>query len=133
VTRGAVYVDSSAVVKLIFDEDETQPLERFLANRPLRFCSVVGRVEVMRLARSVDDDLVVSHAHDVLRGIHLVEVDARTIRRAIDVDPRTLRALDAIHLATALSLDPDLEGMVVYDTRLSDAARAAGLTVWAPA
>jgi predicted nucleic acid-binding protein len=133
VTHGAIYLDSSAVVKLIFDEDETQSLERFIADRPLRFCSVVGRVEVMRIARSVDNDLVVSHAHDVLAGVHLVELDARTLRRAIDVDPRTLRALDAIHLATALSLEPDLDGMVVYDKRLARAARALGLTVWAPA
>ena len=132
-TPGAVYVDSSAVVKLIFDEDETRELERFLVDRPLRVCSIVGRVEVLRIARSVDDDLVVAQAHDILNGIHLVELDARTIRRAVDVDPRPLRALDAIHLATALSLEPDLDGMVVYDKRLSDAARAAGLTVWAPA
>jgi predicted nucleic acid-binding protein len=52
---------------------------------------------------------------------------------AIDVNPRALRTLDAIHLATALSLEPDLTGMVVYDTRLAAAARASGLTVWAPA
>jgi predicted nucleic acid-binding protein len=133
VTGGAVYIDSSAVVKLIFDEGETRALEGFLVERPLRFCSIVGRVEVLRIARSVDDDLVVAQAQEILNGIHLVELDARTIRRAVDVGPRPLRALDAIHLATALSLEPDLAGMVVYDQRLADAARAAGLTVWAPA
>lgn len=121
------------MVKLIFDEDETQPLERFLATRLLRFCRVLGRVEVTRIARSVDDDLVVAQAHEILGGIDLVELDARTIRRVVDTEPRPLRALDAIHLATALSLEPDLEGMVAYDKRLSGAARAAGLTVWAPA
>jgi len=133
VSRSAVYLDSSAIVKLIFEEDETQPLERFLAARPTRLCSVLGRIEVLRIARSVDDDMVVRQAHDVLSGIHLLELEARTIGRAVDVAPRTLRALDAIHLATALSLEPDLAGMVVYDQRLADAARAAGLTVWAPA
>ncbi|MBW8867314.1 MAG: hypothetical protein JF610_08250 [Acidobacteria bacterium] len=52
--------------------------------------------------------------------------------RAAHIGPLTLRALDAIHLATALSLEPDVDGMVVYDTRLAAAARAAGLRVWAP-
>jgi uncharacterized protein len=46
--------------------------------------------------------------------------------------PLTLRALDGIHLATALSLEPDIDGRVVYDPRLAAAARAAGLRVWAP-
>jgi predicted nucleic acid-binding protein len=132
VSGGVVYLDSSALVKLIFEEDETQALRQFLVDRPLRSCSVVGRVEVLRIARLVDD-LVVEQAHDVLAGIHLVDLDALTIRRAIDVNPRALRALDAIHLATALALEPDLEGLVVYDKRLAEAARAAGLTVWAPA
>jgi hypothetical protein len=44
-----------------------------------------------------------------------------------------LRTLDAIHLATAVSLGHELAGMVVYDRRLARAARDAGLTVWAPA
>jgi predicted nucleic acid-binding protein len=133
VSSGVVYLDSSALMKLIFEEDETHALVRFLVDRPLRFCSIVGRVEVLRGARLVDDDLIIAQAHDVLAGIQLVDLDALTIRRAIDINPRTLRALDAIHLATALSLEPDLDGMVVYDKRLGDAARAAGLTVWAPA
>jgi predicted nucleic acid-binding protein len=51
---------------------------------------------------------------------------------AARVEPTSLRALDAIHLATALSLGHDLSGIVVYDRRLADAARGAGLTVWAP-
>jgi predicted nucleic acid-binding protein len=133
VNSGVLYLDSSALVKLIFEEDETHALGRFLVDRPLRCCSVVGRVEVLRIARLLDNDLVVAHARNVLAGIHLVDLDALTIRLAIDVNPRALRALDAIHLATALSLEPDLEGMVVYDKRLAEAAHAAGLTVWAPA
>ena len=130
---GVVYLDSSALVKLIFEEDETHALRQFLVERPRRCCSVVGRVEALRIARMVDNDLVIAQAHDVLARIHLVDLDSLTIRRAIDINPRTLRTFDAIHLATALSLEPDLEGMVVYDKRLGDAARAAGLTVWAPA
>lgn len=128
-----VYLDSSAIVKLIFDEPETDALQRFLADRPSRFSSVVARAEVIRAARSVGDDLVVGRAHDVLDGLDFIELDSQTIRRAAGVEPRSVRTLEAIHLAAALSLEPDLAGIVVYDTRLAAAARAAGLTVWAPA
>ena len=55
------------------------------------------------------------------------------IEAAMSVEPSTLRTLDALHLATALALRPDLAGIVVYDRTLADAARAAGLTVFAPA
>lgn len=128
-----VYLDSSAIVKLIFDEPETDALQRFLADRPSRFSSVVARAEVIRAARSVGDDLVVGRAHDVLDGLDFIELDSQTVRRAAGVEPRSVRTLEAIHLAAALSLEPDLAGIVVYDTRLAAAARAAGLTVWAPA
>ena len=128
-----VYLDSSAIVKLIFDEPETDALQRFLADRPSRFSSVVARAEVIRAARSVGDDLVVGRAHDVLDGLDFIELDSQTVRRAAGVEPRSVRTLEAIHLAAALSLEPDLAGIVVYDRRLAAAARAAGLTVWAPA
>jgi uncharacterized protein len=43
-----------------------------------------------------------------------------------------LRSLDAIHLATALSLGDDVGAVFAYDTRLSEAAADAGLDVRAP-
>ena len=52
---------------------------------------------------------------------------------AVTCEPRELKTLDAIHLATALSLGHHLAGMIVYDRRLADAARHHGITVWAPA
>jgi hypothetical protein len=41
--------------------------------------------------------------------------------------------LDAVHLASALSLGADLEGLVTYERRLSAAAQGAGVRVLAPA
>lgn len=55
------------------------------------------------------------------------------IAAAASLSPDTLRSLDAIHLATALAFGPELAGMVVYDQRLRDAARAAGITIHSPA
>jgi predicted nucleic acid-binding protein len=63
----------------------------------------------------------------------LIWPNAEVLRDAAEVEPLSLRSLDAVHLATALSLQPELAGMIVYDHRLAAAARAAGLTVWAPA
>ena len=127
-----LYLDSSAVVKLVFEESETAALEAFLINRPVRVSSSLARIEVMRAARSVGDGLVSRHANQVLAAITLIAPDAALLADAADLDPISLRALDAIHLATAVALVPDIDGIVVYDLRLADAARQAGLTVWAP-
>lgn len=61
----------------------------------------------------------------------LIAVDDVVLVRAEQLDPLALRTLDAIHVATALSLEP-LEGLVTYDARLAQAADAAGLAVFAP-
>jgi uncharacterized protein with PIN domain len=52
VTRRSLYLDSSALIKLVFDEQETGALEAFLNERPLRISSSLARVEVMRAART---------------------------------------------------------------------------------
>jgi predicted nucleic acid-binding protein len=133
VTAAPVYLDSSALIKLVFEEPESAALERFLIEWPVRVSSRLARVEVLRAARTVRDATVARHADDVLAAIDLITADARLLVEATEIEPLSLRTLDAVHLATALSLQPDLAGMVVYDRRLSAAARAAGLTVWAPA
>ena len=128
----SLYLDSSALIKLIFDEEETAALEDFLSEHRLRLSSSLARVEVMRAARTVSDELVSRHADAVLGAIELIAPDAALLADAARIDPLTLRSLDAVHLATAVALADDIEGMVVYDRRLADAARHAGLTVWSP-
>ncbi|HYZ02377.1 MAG TPA: VapC toxin family PIN domain ribonuclease, partial [Candidatus Binatia bacterium] len=58
--------------------------------------------------------------------------DEPLLDRAAELDPRGLRPLDAIHLAAALAIGPDLGAFLTYDERLADAARRQGLTVHAP-
>ena len=65
--------------------------------------------------------------------VAVIELDAPIAASAAKADPPALRSLDAIHLASALSLGSELEAFVTYDARLADAAREAGLTVVAPA
>ena len=60
-------------------------------------------------------------------------MDRPGLRAAGALGPPGLRSLDAIHLATALSLGEDLAGVVTYDARLSEAIAAVGLAVWTPA
>ena len=127
-----VYLDSSALIKLVFQEQETDALEAFLRDRPVRVSSALARVEVMRAARTVNDNLVTRHAAALLGAVELIAPHTGLLADAVRLEPLTLRSLDAVHLATAVALLPDIDGMVVYDRRLADAARHAGLTVWAP-
>lgn len=131
-SNGAVYLDSSALIKLIFEEPETSNLADFLCAWPTRVSSSLATVEVLRTARLVKDDAVDRHARHVLAHVHLIRPGDLVLAAAAGVEPAPLRTLDAIHLATAVSLGHELAGMVVYNRRLAGAARQAGLTVWAP-
>jgi uncharacterized protein len=133
VSEALVYLDSSAIIKLIFKEPETVALVEFLVAWPNRVSSVLARVEILRTSRRVGDSAVVRHAREILTGVHLIRADDGIFAAAAALEPTTLRTLDSIHLATAMSFGEELGGMVVYDRRLRTAARRAGLTTWAPA
>ena len=62
----------------------------------------------------------------------LTEVTTAVFEAAGRLDPSILRTLDAIHVAAALDLGDDLEGMVTYDERLARAAEQNGIKVTAP-
>lgn len=67
-----------------------------------------------------------------LAGIDIIRIDDDLLERAAEIELSTVRSLDAIHLATALSLGSDLAAVVTYDARMSAAAQALGLPVIAP-
>jgi predicted nucleic acid-binding protein len=67
-----------------------------------------------------------------LRRVDLIGVSDRFLDAAATLDPPTLRTLDAIHLVTALSVGDDLDAVVTYDKRITEAARALGITAVAP-
>jgi hypothetical protein len=129
-----LYLDSSALVKLVVLEPESAALREFLRGHTSRLSSTLAEVEVRRaLRRAGYGAREQRRAAEVLTRIALVDVDRRILRHASALSPASLRSLDAIHLATALSLGQDLAGVVTYDQRLSDAAGGADLEVWAPA
>jgi predicted nucleic acid-binding protein len=131
--RRAVYVDSSALVKLIVTEPESDALRAFLdTEADLLVASRVAEVEVARVLSRVQ--AVENGTPPPLPGnrLHMIELDGSVARIAGTLPPRTLRSLDAIHLASALALEDELDGFVTYDARLADAALGAGLSVVAP-
>lgn len=127
------YLDSCAIVKLVVPELESQALRRYLAVRYDRVASGLVRVEVFRALRRAhaSEPATWHRAEQVLEGIALLAIDEPVLRAAAHLQPERLRSLDAVHLATALSLE-GLEAVVTYDQRLLDAAAGAGLAVAAP-
>ena len=128
-----IALDSSALVKLVLDEPESAALETWLSGRaslPVTASDLV-RVEVIRaVARA--DPAGVPRARALLAGVDLVPITQDLLETAADLGPPSLRSLDAVHLATVLSLESALEAFVVYDDRLARAATEAGLPVVAP-
>lgn len=71
-------------------------------------------------------------ARAVLDSLTPLTLRVETFDAAGHLDPTVLRTLDALHLAAALELGDDLEGIVTYDDPPADAARAHGIPVVAP-
>jgi predicted nucleic acid-binding protein len=126
------YLDASALVKLVVDEEETAALLRFVDAADRFATSRVGIVETARAAAR-RDRFDQDRLDRVLLAIEVVELDERVAREAATIGPPTLRTLDAIHLASALALADELEAIVTYDVHLADAARSLGLPVVSPA
>jgi hypothetical protein len=119
-------------MKLVVPESETKALRDLLRTWPERVSSVIARIEVERVARRIGGGTV-RRALTVLSRVALVELDDELVHAAAAIEPTDLRTLDAIHVATALSLGEDLGAMCAYDARLADAAAATGAKVVAPA
>ena len=128
-----IYLDASAIVKLIVAEAETDALMAALADWPDRVSSAVARVEVHRaLRRAGGSASQRARADRVLAGLALIRVDDPVLTTAAALRDAQLRALDAIHLATALSLGDDPEAFIVYDAKLARAAARQRLQVAHP-
>lgn len=127
-----LYLDSSAIVKLVLTEAESDALHVYLAEHSEHVSSKLAHVEVLRaLRRASKHPLALEHAERILSRTILVAIDEPLLAAAAALKPQDLRSLDAIHLATALSLE-GLDALVTYDRRLRDAAKGAGLTVASP-
>jgi hypothetical protein len=131
-----IYLDSSGVVKLIRVETSTAELVAWLGHRESTalVSSALAEVEVPRALRR-HAPAALEGAQAVLSRLYIVEIDATVRATAAAYDIRTLRSLDAIHLASAELLARESEGLealVAYDERLLDAATSIGLPAVSP-
>ena len=126
------YADTSALVKLAVLEAESSALQAWVTGGTVAMAaSDLARTELLRAVRRAAPSAV-GAARDVLSRLLLISATSDIFDAAARLDPVELRSLDAVHLASALALGDDLEGIVTYDERLGDAARAIGLAVLAP-
>lgn len=129
-----VYLDSSALLKLVHTETETAALRRYLGRHRTdqHVTSALARTEVVRAAISAGPGAV-TVARSVLTGLFHIDVNRPVLDAAgvLHTQP-VLRTLDAIHVASALTLRSDLRSLVTYDKRMAAAAEALGLPVVAP-
>jgi uncharacterized protein len=121
-------------VKLVVPEPGSDLLSSLLRDWPERVSSALARLELRRALRRASASAAEHRRADqILVRIALVQIDDAVLAIAADLEPTSLRSLDAIHLATALSLGADLGGFVTFDARLTEAAEALGVRVVLPA
>jgi predicted nucleic acid-binding protein len=127
------YADTSAVIKLLAEETHSKAFAAFYDSHADAewVSSALLRIEVTRaVARAVP--ALLPDARDLLSAFSYIAIDDEIVEAAMDEPDRALRSLDAIHLATARIVSPDLDGLVTYDIRLTTAASDAGLAVVSP-
>jgi predicted nucleic acid-binding protein len=124
------YLDTSAFLKLLVTEDESEAMRAwFLSHDSVWSCQLL-HTEALRAGARLGIGATV--IEDALETVSLVLPSVATFYVAGQLSPASLRSLDALHLATAMELGDDLEGIVSYDARLTDAARGASLKVLIP-
>ncbi len=126
------YLDTSALAKIIVDEDHSAALRAWLGDSPavpLVTCSI-GVVELHRLAARVSAEASAAAVLLTAR-VDVLELTPSMLTLAGRLPPPTVRTLDALHIAAAAFL-PDLEVLVTYDHRMAEAARGYGLPTSAP-
>ena len=127
----AIYIDSSALVKLAVREPESDALRRYLRRRRPLIASALARTEVAQALLPLGPEAV-RRGQDVLARVGLVRINDRVLEAAGALVPVELRTLDAIHLATAQQLGANLARIVTYDDRMAAAANQLGLKVAQP-
>lgn len=128
-----VYVDTSAAMKLLVEEEESavlaDHLQRRAENGDTLVASLLLHTELHCAANRRPEHIGHDEVSEVLSAIALVDLESGDLTTA-PLLPGRLRSADAIHLTTALRLNA--RAMVVYDTELRTAARTAGVEALSP-
>ncbi len=127
----AWYIDTSAFLKLVVVEPESDALAAFARGKHL-MASALAVTEVGRALHGFPRP-VLRRASSVLQRIDLLHITMEVLEQAAVLEPAELRSLDAIHLATAAAVNDVLAGVITYDRRMGEAALMQGWQVAAPA
>ncbi len=131
-----IYMDTSALTKLLIAEPETPELRNWLTSQidqgDSAATSALGRVELMRTVARYGDISQADRARYLLDGLDILPLTEPMMSLAESVGPATLRSLEAIHLAAAAYFDQELTAFVTYDHRLLNGCRDIGLTTASP-
>ena len=124
------YLDSSAILKTIFDEQERPDLLRFLNSQSTS--SRLSKIEVRRtVARLVPTKT--AEVNLELDKINFLPISNPILMAAENFSSEiTLRTLDAIHIATVMSLEGSIEGLITYDRQMIANAKLLGIKVISP-
>ena len=128
-----IYLDSCALIKLIVEEPDSFALEKHLnKSEDTWVSSEIIVVEIHRALHRLQLRAEAREAANMLLGNLTLLSVGKILADASDLDGQHLRSLDALHLATALSLKPPPREFLTYDKRLAEAAINTGLTVSSP-
>ncbi len=124
------YLDTSAAMKLVLDEPQSDALTEELAGRDDRrlVSSWLLHTEMHCAAGRHPEDVDLDAVRSVLDSVSLIDVARGDLLAAGTHAP--LRSNDAIHLAVALRVGAD--EIVTYDGELIERATAAGMPVLSP-
>jgi predicted nucleic acid-binding protein len=118
-------------VKLPLQEAEQEALLLELVEWDGYVSSALLGVEAIRACGRYGEEYA-AKARRFLVDISLLPLDDAVLSEAASTGPSGLRSLDALHLATALSVRNEIGVFVTYDQRLTEAAVAQGLKVARP-
>lgn len=128
-----IYLDTSALVKLVVVEDESQALRHFLGTHAddSLFTAALARTELIR-AVAPSGDQAIADARDLLHRVDIVVLTRQLLDDAGTLRPLSLRSLDAIHLAAAQRAGDSLRAVITYDARMLSAAADLGISTASP-
>lgn len=118
-------------MKLPLQEAEIGALLAELAEWDGYVSSALLGVEAIRACGRYEPEYA-AEARAFLESVALLPLDDAVLDAAASIDPAELRSLDALHLATALSVRDEIGAFFTYDERQADAASGHGLTVARP-
>ena len=128
----AYVIDSSALVKLIVNEQHSKSLSSWVDGcKQDLFISELARTEVSRAIARVDPNLI-KQFNAIVTRFGVIRVSTQVLTIAAVLTPTTLRTLDAIHLASCVILGDDLTGFVTYDNAQASAASINSIEVITP-